>query len=251
MQYATRYITECSFFRAEQVFTELSRRHPKDLLTIEDDLAGYSDCIIMVLESVGTFAELGAFALSDKVAQIVLAINDVAFRHAKSFINDGPLRKISEQSKFGATLYCDLAHGGILNCTSEIQDRLAQLSRRRDHIDLSSIEKFRGTTGKTRMLFLCDLIAVFSPVSERNLRNVLAQIYGERPPSITLDVALLKALGLVQSSGVLCVRSLKDRGLFFDFPGLDVAAVRALVFNHYHRYHKDKLAALHTSTVGR
>ena len=55
-----------------------------DTLTFEELLAELSEDIIIIIESPGTICELGAFTI----------INDKRYKDEKSFINEGPIRKI-------------------------------------------------------------------------------------------------------------------------------------------------------------
>ena len=75
-----------------------------DSLTFEGILADISDEIIIIVESVGTFCELGAFSFSKDLVDKLYIINDEQHREDKSFINRGPIRKIND-SRSGETKY--------------------------------------------------------------------------------------------------------------------------------------------------
>lgn len=60
--------------------------------------------LIIIVESVGTFCELGAFSFSKDLVDKLYIINDEQHREDKSFINRGPIRKIND-SRSGETKY--------------------------------------------------------------------------------------------------------------------------------------------------
>lgn len=71
-------------------------QHILDLLTFEEILADISHSIIILLESSGTFCELGAFATHTELAPKLCVVNDSKYRDVTSFITQGPIRKIRE-----------------------------------------------------------------------------------------------------------------------------------------------------------
>lgn len=70
-----------------------------DTLTFEELLAELSDKIIIIIESYGTVCELGAFTVKDRYLKKLLVINDRLYSSKKSFINEGPVRKILENNE--------------------------------------------------------------------------------------------------------------------------------------------------------
>jgi len=69
-KYAIKHFKEFRFFRAEEVFEALRGSTSKDLLTIEDQIGDYSDCITIICESESAFAELGAFTLKEDLVRL-------------------------------------------------------------------------------------------------------------------------------------------------------------------------------------
>ena len=74
LEYARKHFLGFRFFRAEEVFDALKEKRKSDLLSLEDRIGDYSDCIIIICESESAFAELGAFALSEKLVKQILVI---------------------------------------------------------------------------------------------------------------------------------------------------------------------------------
>ena len=65
-----------------------------DLLEVEEILADCADLTILFVESPGSIAELGAFASSSKLRSRTLAILNTEFDQERTFIADGPVRRI-------------------------------------------------------------------------------------------------------------------------------------------------------------
>lgn len=65
-----------------------------DLLELEAHLADSSDLIVLFVESPGSIAELGAFASNELLRSRTLAIMNSKYDDSRSFISDGPVRRI-------------------------------------------------------------------------------------------------------------------------------------------------------------
>lgn len=87
----------------EQLFEELLR---DDLLDLENQLANSVDVVILVLESPGAIAELGAFSNHNQLRQKLLCIQNRKYKKSKSFINLGPIKHL-RRKKAGHTLFVD------------------------------------------------------------------------------------------------------------------------------------------------
>ncbi len=85
----------------EDLFIEQVLGHQKqDLLSLENLLADSVHCVVILLQSPGTFTELGAFAnyrrLKDK---LIVVIEPKYRRRARSFISMGPVRYLRTKTK--------------------------------------------------------------------------------------------------------------------------------------------------------
>jgi hypothetical protein len=69
-----------------------------DLLELEKYLADLADITVLFVESPGSIAELGAFAASDILRQKTLAVLNASHSSDRSFIIDGPVKKISNEN---------------------------------------------------------------------------------------------------------------------------------------------------------
>lgn len=81
----------------EDLFEDLLEGQANNsLLKLEEQLAQAVDLIILIPESPGSFAELGAFSMRKELAQKMLVLRQSRFKSDKSFINHGPIRLIRE-----------------------------------------------------------------------------------------------------------------------------------------------------------
>lgn len=78
----------------------------KDLLTLENMLAESVDVIVIIPESSGSIAELGAFSNVGALRNKIICIQDKKLKKKRSFINYGPI-KLIKQSDSGKVIYID------------------------------------------------------------------------------------------------------------------------------------------------
>lgn len=91
--------TEYEYNNVLSVISEkLYKNNEIDILTFEELLAEISDDIIIIVESMGTACELGAFTIKNRYIDKVTVINERKHEADKSFLNDGPIKKIKSRS---------------------------------------------------------------------------------------------------------------------------------------------------------
>lgn len=91
----------------EDLFDDLLAGQGKfNLLTMENILAYSVDAIVILPESPGSFAELGAFANNELLARKTICIAESKYKAKKSFINQGPI-KLIQKSKSGKVYFFD------------------------------------------------------------------------------------------------------------------------------------------------
>ncbi|EAR6046433.1 UDP-3-O-(3-hydroxymyristoyl)glucosamine N-acyltransferase [Salmonella enterica] len=79
----------------EDLFEDLLEGQGKNsLLSLETQLANSVDLIVLIPESPGSFAELGAFSMDKALAKKMLVIRMGEYKSGKSFINHGPIRLV-------------------------------------------------------------------------------------------------------------------------------------------------------------
>jgi len=191
--YLKKFGPSALLFYAETVWDLIQSRLPLGALKMESELAALADIVIIIVESPGTFAELGAFSNSDPLRRKILPIVDDQFKPPqKSFLALGPLCWIEAESLFTPPIYVALS--GILAAMGEIEERISRVPRTTTH--LANL----GDSFKHLLLFLCDLVAVISPATVDIVHAYCERILPTPPPSegVATLLALARALGLLQ-----------------------------------------------------
>lgn len=88
-----------NIFYPEDLFIELLNKKEYDLLSLEKYLAENSDFIVIVCESMGSAAELGAFINNSETISKVIVLQNVKFKNIKSFISEGPIKYMKKKYK--------------------------------------------------------------------------------------------------------------------------------------------------------
>ena len=165
--------TKSLVFYADEVWARLASED-LNALQMEDHFAELSDIVIIVVESPGTYCELGAFSLSPSLRRKLLPLIDTSYRNVPSFINTGPVRWINKESEFAPALYGD--HKIILSLMPEIEKRMVFL-RFRGTQQVSNIAQ----SPKHLLFLICDLVAIIGPASIDDIRYYLEKIVNDLP----------------------------------------------------------------------
>jgi hypothetical protein len=184
--YLKRHNNNLGVFYAERVWDTIASLDQRDALQMESDLANLADLVIVIVESPGTFTELGAFSLSPPLRKKLLPIVEERYKQEPSFISTGPLRWIDKESDFRPTIYTPLSV--ILQAAEQIQDRISRIAKSRS-TKLSDL----STSPKHLLFFICDLVAVIYPATVKMISHYLAEI---APSVFTSDINIPTLIGL-------------------------------------------------------
>lgn len=91
-------LAENSIRLAEHYKDWFEASHYSDLLSFEEELSQLASVTIIILESPGAIAELGAFCVNEKINKNLVIVLSEDHHKSKSFITLGPLRKIRNGS---------------------------------------------------------------------------------------------------------------------------------------------------------
>lgn len=108
-------------FRANIVFAEDANQLYRDtkysdLISFEEDIARIVSSVLVIVESPGSFAELGAFAMNDTIRASLRVIVQSKFADRESFIRFGPIQKIRNETEEAVAFYPWETHksGGVV-----------------------------------------------------------------------------------------------------------------------------------------
>lgn len=88
----------------EDLFTELLGKKKYDLLTMENILADNCDAVLVIPESAGSYAELGAFSNNSNISQKLLVLQQQKYARTHSFISSGPISYM-KRTYSGSVIY--------------------------------------------------------------------------------------------------------------------------------------------------
>ena len=80
--------------QANQLYRDTSYN---DLITFEEDIARISAMVLLIAESAGSLAELGAFATNDTIRQSLTILLRSDHEEEESFIRYGPVKKVQNE----------------------------------------------------------------------------------------------------------------------------------------------------------
>jgi hypothetical protein len=169
----------------EDIFDELlysSKR--QDLLSLENLLAKSVDVVLIVPESPGSFAELGAFSSNSLLRNQIVCVLDEKYKKKKSFINQGPIKLIKSVNK----------NGVVFVDTTDIPNEISKI--------IYAIKK----TKKTKPLFskevtllnldsfLLPTIFLLEPVNEKVLEKIIENVIDKKENAFVLTKTALTTL---------------------------------------------------------
>jgi hypothetical protein len=184
----------------EDIFDELLYSSAAvDLLSLENLLADSVDAVVVIPESAGSFAELGAFANTEKLRNKMLCVVDERYRRDKSFINQGPIRLVKRSNK-NSVVYIDEAKIGKADHKPNF---LSQLSRDPE-VDkiVSALRKMKKNNDKVANKisllqldrFLLPAIYLLEPVTKSTLSQIVAYAIEDEQNSINMTSMALTML---------------------------------------------------------
>ena len=192
LRYLEKCVEDTLVFRADDVWAQIASTD-RNALEMEAYLADLADVVIVIVESPGTFAELGAFSNSSGLRRKLLLILDVQYCDAPSFINTGPVRWTNADSMFRPALFVRLP--SILSAAPQILERLQRLPP----CKAQSIDKLVEHP-KHLLFFLRDIVAVVGPVTAPHIKRYVHAILDEAPPQLVSLLSLAEALNLVEAT---------------------------------------------------
>jgi len=118
-----------SVYYPEDMFIELILGYQKqDLLTLENLLANSASAVVILLQSPGTFTELGAFTNYKKLSNKLIVIIDPKFTRKKSFINLGPVRFLRTKTK-SKVLFIPMNNSNFNKLVERITDTARDIAK--------------------------------------------------------------------------------------------------------------------------
>lgn len=103
-----------------------------DLITFEEDIARIAAIVLVISESPGSLAELGAFSSNNTIRKSLRVIVQSIYERAESFVRFGPIERMIKDARENVGFYPWRSHSG---------GRLVADSARRIHRDIETFIK--------------------------------------------------------------------------------------------------------------
>jgi len=195
----------------EDIFDELLySSKTKDLLSLEGLLADSVDAVVIIPESPGSFAELGAFATDEKLRKKLICVVDKKYQKDKSFINQGPLKLVKRENSFGLVFIDPKAVSTeVEKLVTSLKKMKKASAKKGDKLSLLQIENF-----------LLPSIFLIEPVSKATLINLVATATEDdtnsfQTTTIALTILIKKRLIELSNEGYKLTRLGLEKFLAF------------------------------------
>lgn len=192
--YLSKHAKHLLTFRAEYAWETISNSQSGvNALELEEWLADLSDAVIIIVESFGTVAELGAFSMSEPLRHKLLPIIDRNFQSHESFINTGPVKWVDQDSVYSPTIYADF--DTILTAMPDILSRVD--SKRPKFYNSREDNKTIGNfffTKKEMLFVLILIISSIGPVDKTNVIDICQKSFDIKKKSDISEIELLLSM---------------------------------------------------------
>lgn len=235
---------------SEKLWEIDSSKSGLDLLSFEDFLAEASDAILLFVESYGTACELGAFSMKNKLVDKLIVFNDKNFLTTKSFINDGPIRKIKNTNNSNA-IYTDLnAIFSNVEVTNKLKEITSQNKRLKINEDINHIQL------NSFIVEILELISILQPIKKADLPLIYKTIkrFSTRfnfsdSNKLPIRIQFSNIYELLESSNLICEQNdylsikgnLPHISFMFDLNSYQFNQIRAKFLSRKYKYDSDSL----------
>lgn len=168
----TREYPPYEIFRPEEITSWQSDGVFKNLMDFESDLASICSLVVIILESAGAIAELGAFSqLPDLNKKLIVVVAD-KFADQQSFINLGILRFIHRDHERGVKRYpWDVEKPSEIS-TQIVRDVIDDVHK--EVIALKNTQAFSISSDVHLVILICELVKIFVALKESELVEAIA-----------------------------------------------------------------------------
>nr|WP_275664197.1 retron St85 family effector protein [Vibrio brasiliensis] len=182
----------------ESLFDDLlAGQGQHSLLSLENILADSVDAIVLLPESPGSFAELGAFSSNERLVNKLICLSNQKYKSNRSFLNYGPNRLI-KKSKTGKVVHLDYEK---LDCPTQAQKTFRLISdavtkiQRHNPVNRSVANILEAEN------FILPCIYLIEDIDRSNLQTLLK--YATSQDETMLGIATQSALTKLQSKRLI------------------------------------------------
>jgi hypothetical protein len=189
-----------------------TRSHFKDLVELEENIADISALILLIVESPGSIAELGAFTFVERLRRKVAVVLETRFDRGPSFIHDGPLALLEDERKYVYPWLNDENPAQLI--TSDAEEAIRDIL---DNLILAPNRSFAreeriqiDTPGAHKMLLVAEFINLGGALFRHEIQSLC-----DGAGIMLEDGELARYLFLLGTVGLIRERSLGNRHFSF------------------------------------
>lgn len=203
IHYAQGALPSFRVFLAEAAASDVTEYGPPTFLNLsqfEQFIAAFAACVVIFLESVGAFAEIGLFSHVPEITHKLLVVNDIQYQSAHSFVNYGPLAEINKASILQPVLYINTGVTPI-DFTS-IRDRLSTIFHATKNRRRFTFNSYDALSPIARLAIVLVIVQLFGPISFDDILSAIEHIFGNaKHDELTHLLSLVVTVGYVQRVG--------------------------------------------------
>jgi len=140
---------------------------------LENLLAESVSAVVILLQSPGTIAELGAFSNHPRLKDKLLVVIDPHYKRSQGFINTGPVRHLQKQT-MSKVIFHNMQHSDIVSLSKSV----TQASR---EIGLASPPRADMTNPIASQEFYLALVMTLDPVPRSALLSLARLLHPNSP----------------------------------------------------------------------
>lgn len=206
-----KLIDKINVLYPEELFMEILNRKHYNLLQLEELLAENCDYIVIVSESPGSYAELGAFANNENTMKKTIVLSQTKFKNVRSFIKQGPIQHIEDYDKKHVIYYNETNKEKCIDDLLKairIHNRngiIYNYNKNKKDIDLIS--------GQYNYIML--LLYFFVDLEIIDVKNTVKEIFISKGfPSKSFEVVYQSAIRRLFSDGQICKHKENDKSKY-------------------------------------
>jgi hypothetical protein len=188
--------TTYELFRPEEITNWQDDGIYQNLMDFEKDLASICTLVVIILESEGSIAELGAFSQLPDLSKKLIVIKSSEFS-VPSFINYGILRYLTNENESCVKTYpwnitdpLSVSEDIIEDTIKDIQEELAKLKK-------TGVFKLRNHSHI--IILICEIINLFVALKEKEILNYLRRFNVDiDPKELKSKLFLLERFNIIR-----------------------------------------------------
>lgn len=190
--------TNLSILYPEDMFMEMLNRKKYDLLTLEKFLANNSDLIIIVCESPGSFAELGAFVNNNETLKKVVVLLQTRYKNAKSFIRQGPVEYVKKENKNNVIYFYSNVDETEKKIRDYLRRRFGHWNYKRKESRLKDLNLISG-----QYYFIILLLYFYQELNVKILIKAIKELYSRKYDIKEFDIIYTSAIKRLFKEGII------------------------------------------------